>query len=289
MKKNVLSVMPLVLFVWIAFVSTAMAKDSMTIAVHDYAPYYNNDGKGMLIDLYQAICDDAKIDVTFKVLPVKRGIEYLFDSKVDAFSPGHIFMTPEQFNQVSIIKAFNVVGVFIYYDPGNKKAVVYNSVTNLKGSKVGVIQNSPWLPEYEQVGLPVEQIQTPELLVKMLYAGRFDFIETTLLAGFTITNGLYKNEVKNFDFVVHDVIECSVAFLKSNPKGMALMDKFNASFETIKKNGEYVRVLETYWGKNNIQKEALPDDLKKYGTDKASLDVFSTYNRNAWSKIVESK
>lgn len=277
------------LFAWLAFSQSVMAKDTMTIAVHDYAPYYNSEGKGMLIDLYQAICDDAGIDVTFKVLPVKRAIEYLFNGNVDAFSPGHIFLTPEQTGQVSIIKAFKVVGVFIYYDPGKKKNVVFHSVADLKGSKVGVIQNSPWLPEYEHFGLPVEQIQTPDLLIKMLRAGRFDYIETTLLAGFSLTNDLFKSEVKDFDFVVHDVIDCSVAFLNSNAKAMALMNKFNASYENIKKNGEYIRILETYWGKNNIQKEALPDDLKAFGVQKASLDTFSSYKRNAWGRIEETK
>lgn len=287
MKKRSLIILSFLLVIWGASAVSTMAKDSMTLAVHDYAPYYNSEGKGMLIDLYQAICDDAGIDVTFKVLPVKRGVQYLFESKVEAFSPGHIFMSPEQAKQVSIVKAFKVVGIFMYYDSGNKKNVTYNSVSDLKGSKVGVVQNSPWLPEYQHFGLPVEQIQSPELLIKMLRAKRFDFIEATLLAGFSIANELYKSEVNDFGFIVHDVIDCSVAFLNSNPKAMDLMKKFSSSYDKIRKSDEYIRILETYWGKNNIQKEALPDDIQSSGVAKSSLNVFSSYNRNAWSRIVE--
>jgi len=288
MKKNIIYLLSLALFVFFTC-SSAMAKDVMTLAVHDYAPYYNNEGKGMMIDLYQAICDDAGIDVTFKVLPVKRAIEYLFQDKVDAFSPGHIFMTPEQVKQVSLVKTFSVVGIFMYYDPGKKKTVVYNSIADLKGKKLAVVVNSPWIPAYTAAGVAFEEIQTPELLVKMVRAGRVDFIETTLLAGMSLTNNLFKTEMQGFDFVINQAIECSVAFHTSNPKSMALMAKFNASFEKIKKNGTYIRIFESYWGKNNIQKETLPADLAAFGVQKASLEAFSKYKRNAWDKIEESK
>lgn len=288
MAKNTLNITLLGMVVWVALAPAAWATDSMTLAIHDYEPYYNSEGKGMLIDLYQAICDDAGIDVTFKVLPVKRAVEYLFNGKVDAFSPGHIFLSPEQTNQVSLIKTFKVVAVFMYYDPQKMKQVKNDTLESLKGAKVGVIQNSPLLPIYAHAGLGVDQIQTPELLLKMLVAKRFDYIESVLLTGFTMTNRMFKKEAQHFDFMVYGAIDCSVAFLNSNPTGMALIDKFKASFENIKKNGEYIRILECYWGKNNIQKDALPDDLKTaYGVKKASLDVFVSYPRTGWNEIID--
>ena len=93
MKKQLFSLISITLFLLIAF-NQAFAKDTITIAVHDYAPYYNSEGKGVLIDMYKAACGVAGLEAEFKVLPIKRGIGYLFQNKVDAFSPGHIFLSP---------------------------------------------------------------------------------------------------------------------------------------------------------------------------------------------------
>jgi len=76
-----------------------------------------------------------------------------------------------------------------------------------------------------------------------------------------------------------------VAFNNANPNTKNLFTKFSKGFETIKQNGEYIRILETYWGKNNIQKEVLPKDMAQYGTDKVNLELFSQYAREPWGRI----
>ncbi|MBU0992017.1 MAG: transporter substrate-binding domain-containing protein [Proteobacteria bacterium] len=278
---------PITLLLTLAILITGnavFAKDEMIIAVHDYAPYYNNEGKGMMIDVYQAACDAAGIGVSFQVLPIKRAITYLFENKIDAFSPGHIFMSPEQVEQVSMVKTFNVVGVFTYLNPGKTKNVT-NTISDLKGKKLAIVVNSPLLPIYQQNGLTYDEIQTPELLTKMLFAGRVEFAEGTLLTGLSLTNQLFKDRLKELDFLVITPIECSLAFNKANPRTQNLLQQFTKGFETIKKNGTYIKILESYWGKNNIQKEALPADLVQFGTDKTSPAIFSQYDREPWGKI----
>lgn len=286
MKKNIIYSIVTIMLLAVFASAPALARETMTIAVHEYPPYYNAEGKGMLIDLYTAICDAAGMDAAFQVLPVKRAIEYLFQNKMDAFSPGHIFLSPEQVEQVSIVKTFTVLGIFLYHDAGHKKNLVFNSYADLKGHKLGVVVNSPLLPAYQEAGLTYEEIQHPESIVKMLRAGRIDFGEGTLLTGMTLINTLFNKEMKDFDFFINIPIECSVAFHKNNPEALARMEKFVKGFETVKQNGTYVRILESYWGTKNIQKQVLPPDLTQFGVEKASLEAFSKYKRDASGKII---
>lgn len=264
---------------------SAMTEDSIVIAVHDYIPYYDSQGNGMVSELYRAAGKAAGMKVEIRVLPVKRGIGYLLDNKVDAFSPGHIFMNPDQVKVCSDYKAFNVVTIFAYYDPTKTKKVIFNSIADLKGQRVGLIVGSPLRVLFDQNGLPYEEVQTPDGLIKMLYAGRFDFIEQTFLNGILLAHGLYGDKIDYFKYVINFPVACGISFHHGNPKADTLRPRFIEGFETIKKNGTYIRILEKYWGKGNIQKEALPEDLARFGVDKTDLKSFLSHHRTSWGEI----
>ncbi|MDY6904284.1 MAG: transporter substrate-binding domain-containing protein [Thermodesulfobacteriota bacterium] len=276
-----------VLLSFILLPVSVVAAASMTIAVHDYPPFYNVEGKGMMIDVYTAACKAADIDVSFEVLPVKRAVAYLFQNKVDAFSPGQLFLSPEMNAQVTNVNTFNVVGIFLYYDPDNTKNVVFNEITDFQDKSILTTAHSPMLKYYEKLKIDHRVIPSPVNMVKMLHAGRADFMEGTLLSGMSLVHQMFKAQLTDFDYVLNKAAPCSVAFHNANPKGKTLAAQFEAGFNTIKANGEYIRILESYWGRNNIQKEALPLDMADYGVDKADFEVFGQYTRNAWGQIVE--
>ncbi len=89
----------------------------------------------------------------------------------------------------------------------------------------------------------------------------------------------------NFNFVLFSPASCGLAFPNSSVRAKELLPKYLEGLEAIKKNGEYMRIVEKYWGKANVQKEALPPDLMQYGVDKVDIEQFSKYDREPWGKI----
>lgn len=255
--------------------TSAMARETIVIAAHDYAPYYNNQGQGMMVELFRSAGNAVDMDVEVKVLPIKRAIKELLENNVDAFSPGTVFMPPDQAEQCSNYNTFNVVTIFAYHDPGKTKKIVFNAIPDLKGYKVGLVVGSPLRPLFEQSGVPYTEAQSPQQLLKMLHAGRFDFVELTLLSGMLYLNKLYGDQMDDFGYVINFPANCWLSFHNGNPRAASLKPKIIKGFEIIKKNGEYVRIAEKYWGKGNIQKEALPEDLAQFGVEKADLKVYS--------------
>lgn len=255
--------------------TSAMARETIVIAAHDYAPYYDNQGKGMMVEMFESAGNAVDMDVEVRVLPIKRAIKELLENKVDAFSPGTVFMAPDQAEQCSNYNTFNVVTIFAYHDPGKTKKIVFNAIPDLKGYKVGLVVGSPLRPLFNQSGVPYTEAQSPQQLLKMLHAGRFDFVELTLLSGMLYLNKLYGDQMDDFGYVINFPATCWLSFHNGNARSASLKPKIIEGFEIIKKNGEYIRIAEKYWGKGNIQKEALPEDLAQFGAEKADLKVYS--------------
>lgn len=273
-------------FLFLLPTRTISAGETMTIAVHNYPPFYAANGQGMMVDIYKAAGRAVGLEVTIKVLPIRRGLKMLFSHEIDAFSPGQIFMSPEQVKMSSSIPTtfYALVG-FAYHNPQGTNRVQLTSFEDLRGKKVGFIIGSPQIPLAKQHGLLFEEKKDAMTHLKMLKGGRFDFTEITLLGLLVTSQRLFGTDMKEFDFVKQANIACSVAFSNSTPRSATLQERFAKGMEIIKKNGEYIRIAENYWGKNNIQKDALPDDLVKFGVDNVDIDIFKSYRREPWGEI----
>jgi ABC-type amino acid transport substrate-binding protein len=267
--------------------SSLYAQETVNIAVHNYPPFYDLNAKGLMTEVYEAAFNRVGVNVSATTLPVKRGVTYLFNNKVDAFSPGHILIPDNSKAQVVWENSFIVVLVMTYYKPHLKKQLSFTSLAELKGYRIAILVNSPYIEEYKKHNLTVFPVQTPQQMMKMLKAGNVDMSVNALLAGLLEIKREFPDEWENFDYFVWDLLPCSLAVNKDNPMGLKRLDQFRNGFEQIKKDGTYVRILENYWGKNNIPKGALFKDLTSFGVDHVDFNTFYTPKRNSWGKIIE--
>lgn len=265
------------------------AKDKITIAVHDYLPYYNQEGKGLMVDIYKAAYDRFGVDVGIKVFPIKRALSYLFDNKVDAFSPGHIFMSSEMKEKAEWEDAFIVALVMFYYKPHLKKPVVFNSLDDLKDYKLAVLVNTSFIPLYKKHHLEYYESQSPQRMIKMARAGHVDFVVITLLTGMILINQDFPEEYENFDYFVFKRLPCSLAVSTGNPSHKTTLSQFQTSLKDMKSDGTYIHYLEKYWGKGNIPKVVLFSDLESSGVDHIDPVIFNKYPRNSWGEIITGK
>lgn len=272
----------------ILFHSTdVFAEEKIIISVHDYLPYYNAQGEGLMTEVYKDAYGRFGVDVDIKVLPIKRGLSYLFENKVDAFSPGNIFMSDEMKNNAEWEESFIVALVLFYYKPHLKKPIVYKTLDDLKGYKMAVLVNTSLIPLYKKHNLEYYESESPQRMLKMAKAGHVDFFVITLLTGMTLINQGYPDEAGNFDYIIFKRLPCSLAVSKGNPNHKRIISQFRQSLNDMKSDGSYIQHLERYWGKGNIPKVVLFQDLEYLGVDHVDSSVFNKTPRNSWGRIID--
>lgn len=270
------------ILVLVPFIASA---ETVTVAVHDYAPYYNEEAKGFLSDIYTESFKTQGLTVEYQVLPIERGVIYFFSHKVDAHSPGNIFFTPDQLKLADCVKTFKIMACWHYYKPLQQR-IPFTSLDDMRGYRLGIIYKSPYAPLYRAHQLSIYEVQRPAQLVKKVQAGRDNFFEATLFSGLVLINSIFPEEWDNFDYIAWDVSDGSMAFLKNDPDSQRLKKIFEKGFNLVKQNGTYIDILERYWGKGNIPKEILPDDLMSFGTDNFSVQQFQQYRRTNYGEII---
>lgn len=261
------------------------AEETITIAVHDYAPYYDHEAKGFLSKIYTEAFKNQGITAKYRVLPIERGVIYFFSNDVDAHSPGNIFFNPEQMKKADCVKTFKIMATWHYYKP-LQKPITFTTLDDMKPYRLGIILKSPYKPMYEKHGLNIFEVQRPAQLVKKVHEGRDHFFEATFFSGLVLIKKIYPDEWKAFDYISWDVSDGSLAFLKNNKRAQYFKKKFEKGFTLVKQNGTYIDILESYWGKGNIPRDLLPDDLKSFGTDTFDLNVFQSPDRTDYGAII---
>ena len=112
----------LLLFILLLNITTIVyAQENITIATHDYPPYYDATGTGMFSEIYQAAFKTDGIGVTIKAYPIKRGVQYLLLNKVDAHSPGQFFFSEAHQKEITSVPIYKVIASCYYYKPLQKK------------------------------------------------------------------------------------------------------------------------------------------------------------------------
>jgi hypothetical protein len=266
-----------------AFHNDAFAQERVIIGVHEYPPYYDANGQGELSDLYRAAFQAVGLDVDIQVYPIARGKIRLLEQKVDAFSPFCVFVGEECEKINAVLIGYAMVSWF-FYNP-HQERILFESLDDIKGYRVGALASAPLRKEYEQHGLNVQFVQMPIQLFKKAQAGRDQFVETTLLTGLSLVKNIMPEETQNFDYLAWKELEGGLAFLSNNPRSRHLKRQFEKGLARIKQNGEYIAVFEAYWGKGNVPDYIVTDDMKKFSTTQFSLEQFYKYQREPYGKI----
>lgn len=266
-------------------ISPIHAQTKVTVNMFQYPPFCDDKGNGQLVDLIRAGFDEAGVKAEFAVYPVKRGIMLFFEGKSDVYCSFPI-IAPDDRKKINFVNLTKTTVVGFYYKSRHED-FVYQNIKDLRNYKIGILVHSSSLPRYKQNGISVYQGKNPTQLFKMLDAGRVDVTESTLLSGALLLSRLFPEKVQNFDHVIFRTTDSGPAFLKASKRSQELKALFETGVSKMMKNGRYLSILESYWGKGNVPKANLPDVLQQFGVEKADMSIFAKAKRNSYGKIID--
>ncbi len=256
--------------------------EKVVLATHDYSPYYNNQDKGLLADLYRAAFQAVNLDVEFRAYPIGRGVQFLALDKVDATSPGRILTDVTEWSDYIFVDVLKIQICWIYYAPyfqGKNPP----KEEDVKNHNLSIINFSPYRKLYDQQQLNYITVTNPEQHIRLLRGSRVQFSELTRIAGLWTAGIEFVHEKEQFKCIPWKIDEIGLAFNGNSLRSKRLAALFRQGLESLKKDGIYIEILERYWGKNNIPKELLPDELKRFGT--ASFDTSTFYSESIVTSI----
>lgn len=256
----------IIIFIFL-HISSGYTKDVVTIGTFPYPPYHSEKG-GFLNDLYKAIFKAVDYEVEFKYLPIRRSESNFLKGDIDFFS-SHVLIESKNLKLVERLNIFKFRSSFFYLKTkGN-----FEDLKSLSGFICGVIHNTPYEKLYKKNGIQLNYLKDPQTLLKMVLLNRVSAFEATFLTGI---NYIRQNEmVEKFDYFTFDVLPSGPAILKTSKKREKIVQLVTKGYELITKNGELIKILEKYWGVNNIPKAILPNDLRHLGKDEPILKAIS--------------
>jgi polar amino acid transport system substrate-binding protein len=230
-----------------AFSSSAGAGEKMRFSVGDFPPYFEDamSGQGAIAVVFKAAMAAEGVDVEYEFLPWARALDYAKHGQ-SAGSPGWT-KTPEREVDFLFSDPFvNCVdGVFFLKD----KPVVFSSVADFRGLRIGVINRLTYGKEFAEAQsrneFKTELAPGSINLLKMLLLGRVDAVILNRSVAAQEMYALPAADVERIGAADTPFLikPWRLAVGKRNPEAQKIINTFDAGFLKIKRNGTYQRLM----------------------------------------------
>jgi len=216
-------------------------------AAPDATPYAwdeNNKLVGMSVELIKLIFDDLQIPVTTKILPWARSIKNLKEGEIDAILT--FFHSEERATYATFTVPYTTVGTSVFVHKG--KTFPFYSWHDLISYRGVAIRGDSLGENFDQFAkekLNLSKVGTVDQLIKMLVAGRTDYVV------YAKNSLLFKARKLGLDNKISALaIPLSFEYLSfgfSNKSPfIKYIPKINNKIEQFKKDGTIERLLEKY-------------------------------------------
>ncbi len=272
-----------ILLVLVSVLSNLCVADTFEIAAFEYPPYFDQNGHGMISDLYDEIFAHTDHEYAIKVYPINRGLKYFVDQTLDAHATGHVVY--HENHHLDLDWTFSVTSGQFYYKP-TRDLSNFSELSELSGLTSVDIRKGDTISRYERLGINVITVERADQQIRMVEAGRADMFRSTLLSGLLLIKKHFPLESGDFGFIPDGVISISLSTFKGHPKNKVMRGAYNVGLRKLIKNGRYYQVMTRYWGKDNVPKSILPPTLKSKGINEVDFNKFVEYPRDANLRIL---
>ena len=223
--------------------STAQARDISMLTV-EWAPHYGSElpEKGLTTAIVKAAFKAVGHTSDVDFIPWARALKEVEEGKADVVMGAYHNKEREEIYHFSDAIYFLELGLIARPGLGVSK---YQSLRDLTPYSIGISRGFANSEEFDAANYLNKQVATfPNLNIRKLFRGRIDMA--------VMNFDLFRYEAKKEGFCISDVefmeppLETHGLYLMASrniPDGEQLMRDFNRGLDTIRKNGEFDRIV----------------------------------------------
>jgi polar amino acid transport system substrate-binding protein len=225
--------------------SFAAGAQQVPFATGEWDPYTGTalPNQGIASEIVAAACKAGGIDYRFDFLPWNRAEKSVLEGQAFCafpYSKNDERMAKFDYSDTLIYTATN----FVYYAKNKKIAgLKIASWADVKPFKVAYITGA-WLEkDMKAAGIDVTPVPDNDTGIKMLKAGRVDFVIDDSAVLVAAVKKLFPSEADSFMYIDSDMFGSKTAgavylmVSRTYPNSKALLEKFNKGFAIIKSSG----------------------------------------------------
>lgn len=254
MRKHVLI---LVCFLWVLSGSCVMAESRIAnLLTFYYPPFMNGDRSGLGEKLHIAAFQERGYEVIFQYYPHKRARKIFSTEDHYLYAGTNEFV---MFDIASDIEFFNVIYIQIVLVCMKDRFPHLNKIDSLEALKnktVGCQRGAHMIPIYKEAGIEIDIADNFESNIRKLERKRIDFLSTVDLTAKKMIDNIFEDRKSEFAILKFKKIMGGLTVKKGSLAEEAFQE-CKEGFKAIKENGIYLKILEEFYGKEQVPDSAI--------------------------------
>lgn len=265
-RRTVRVMLACLLLACVAFPTPASASNTVWFIAHEYVPFYVKEplpnkglqgmGRGFVIDIVQAAYDAVGVEAKFDFEPIPRSIRAMpTDHHVGIIgSRDALHADIRTANVDSVNLGYFHIRLHYFTSTLGNKPTTFDALKDLGGYSVASIRGGPVRLRLQQAGLEVHPYASLEQGAMMLDAGRVDYWAAVGLSARHIVERYLPERLDDLAHMEKALFEGSVDinFSTRHSEYELRSSQFKKGMGIIRRNGTYLSLLESYFGKGNV-------------------------------------
>ena len=171
-------------------------RKTIQIATVEYPPSFLKDGTGVAANMLIELFDKMGYNILIRIYPLGRAIHMVNRGDIEC-----AFLFPQTNLEVTVpIPLYYSSMVFVYKKSRFPNGVNYNTLSDLRGYKIGALANSKWSKKLLQngAGLWLEFTHGNDMNMKKLYADRIDLLPLTHMVAQSTIESVFPHKKEEF-------------------------------------------------------------------------------------------
>ena len=251
------------IFILILLSSFVYGVQPIEITSFYYPPYMGKNPvseDGLLFDVVNAAFQSVQVPTITNLIPVKRGIYQVKINESIAYIGILDTFDKNVIKNLEVYPLVDINFIMFYLKEKFPKGISYNKYSDLKPYTFAVLAGGITEVVAKNNNLKIDSVYNFASIFEKVKTKRVDVGLAVDLSIDLWIKDLYKDSeymfAKNIKkpFVTKSSV---IVFNKTHPDYKIYKEKFEIGLENIVRNGEFLKILETYYGKGKVSKQAI--------------------------------
>jgi len=232
----------------IFLISGSQAKEVITLAIGDWAPYTSStEVNGKIAEhIVREAFSLENIDVKYKYYPWKRSLVLV--KRGDEIGTFPWYKTAKREKDFIISREAIMVSKTVFFHLKSLN-LQWDKYSDLKNYKIGATLGFYYTTHLNNKGLKVEEVPREELNFKKLLRGRLDIVPADFYVGYNVIYKLYTPQkaalfTNHPKSILHDRMYLMISRHVSNAQEIA--DRFDKGLLKLKGTGRYDKIISEF-------------------------------------------